>query len=400
MRFEFATATRIIFGAGSISETATHAQGMGSRVLLVVGKSARRAGKLIDSLTASGLPVKIFHVDHEPTIEMALAGVEAARKVGCDMVIGLGGGSALDAGKAISALLTNPGEPLDYLEVVGKGQPLVTAAAPFIALPTTAGTGAEVTRNAVLTAPLSSPHFPRSSAENGGCEGGVKVSLRSPLMLPRLAIVDPQLTYALPPEITASTGLDALAQLIEPFLSNAANPLTDALCREGIIRAARSLRKAYRNGTDPQAREDLALASLFGGLALANAKLGAVHGLAAPLGGMFTAPHGAICARLLPLVLETNLKALRERAPEAPTLARFDELARLLTGKPKARAEQGIEWLNRLVRALKISPLEKYGIQKADFPAIIAQAQQASSMKGNPLALTDNELGKILEQAS
>jgi len=384
MRFEFATAARILFGAGALNETAAAASQTGTRVLLVVGKSAQRAGRLIDNLTGSGLPVKLFHVEGEPTVETALAGVEAARRVGCDLVIGLGGGSALDAGKAIAALLTNPGEPLDYLEVVGRGQPLIQPPAPYIAIPTTAGTGAEVTRNAVLTVP----------------EKRVKVSLRSPLMLPRLAIIDPELTYGLPPDITASTGLDALTQLIEPFLSNAANPLTDSLCREGIRCAARSLRKACQNGADPQAREEMCLASLFSGLALANAKLGAVHGFAGPLGGMFpAAPHGALCARLLPFVFETNLAALQERAPDSPTLARFDEVARLLTGKPKARAADGIRWLKQIVETLKIPALKKYGIQESDFPVIIAQAHKASSMKGNPIALNEGELGKILEDA-
>lgn len=384
MRFEFATAARILFGAGTLTETAAAASETGTRVLLVVGKSARRAGRLIDNLTGSGLPVKLFHVEGEPTVETALAGVEAARRVGCDLVIGLGGGSALDAGKAIAALLTNPGEPLDYLEVVGRGRPLVQPPAPYIAIPTTAGTGAEVTRNAVLAVP----------------EKRVKVSLRSPLMLPRLAIIDPELTYGLPPNITASTGLDALTQLIEPFLSNAANPLTDSICREGIRRAARSLRKACQNGADPQAREEMCLASLFGGLALANAKLGAVHGFAGPLGGMFpAAPHGALCARLLPFVFETNLAALQERAPDSPTLARFDEVARLLTGKPKARAADGIRWLKQIVETLQIPALKKYGIQESDFPVIIAQAQKASSMKGNPIELSESELGNILAQA-
>lgn len=383
MRFEFATAARILFGAGMINETAAAASGMGTRALLVVGKSARRAGKLIDNLTGSGLPVRLFHAEGEPTVETALAGVESARKVGCDLVIGLGGGSALDAGKAIAALLTNPGEPLDYLEVVGKGQPLVQPPAPYIAIPTTAGTGAEVTRNAVLAVP----------------EKRVKVSLRSPLMLPRLAIVDPELTYNLPPDVTASTGLDALTQLIEPFLSNAANPLTDSLCREGIQRAARSLRAACENGADRQAREEMCLASLFGGLALANARLGAAHGFAGPLGGMFPAPHGAVCARLLPLVLAANLEALRQRAPDSPTLARFDEVARLLTGNANAAAADGIGWLDELVGALNIPPLSTYGIQTSDFPEIIAQAQKASSMKGNPIELNKGELAEILEKS-
>ena len=381
MRFEFATATRVIFGSGTLVEAAKEAHGLGRKALVVTGKTPERASKLIDNLTRQGLQVTLFSVPGEPTVDMALAGVEAARTANCDLVIGLGGGSVLDAGKAIAALLTNPGEALDYLEVVGKGQALTQAPAPYIAIPTTAGTGSEVTRNAVLAVP----------------EQQVKVSLRSPRMLPRLALVDPELTYGLDPATTATTGLDALTQLIEPFLSNAANPLTDALCRDGIRRAARSLRTAYENGDNPQAREDMALASLFGGLALANAKLGGVHGLAGPLGGRFPAPHGALCARLLPLALETNLRAMKERAPLAA--GRFAEVAQLLIGEANAQAAEGIAWLKELTAALKIPPLAAYGIKKADFPEIIAQAQKASSMQGNPIKLNEAELTTILEQA-
>ena len=261
-----------------------------------------------------------FHVSGEPTVEVIEAGLEQARDHHSELVISLGGGSVIDAGKAIAALLTNPGQIYDYLEVVGKGKPLTNPSVPYIAIPTTAGTGSEVTRNAVITV----------------ADQRVKVSLRSPSMLPRLAIVDPELAFGLPPEITAFTGLDALTQLIEPFLSNAANPMTDALCREGMRYAARSLRQAHDHGDDPEAREGMALASLFGGLALANAKLGAVHGFAGPIGGMFPAPHGAICARLLPLVVEGNLKAIRSRAAQASTLDRFIEMSRLLTGDQNA----------------------------------------------------------------
>jgi alcohol dehydrogenase class IV len=383
MRFEFATANRVIFGAGTIQEAATAVHGWGRRILLVVGKSTERASSLIKSLAEQDIQVTVFHIPGEPTVELALNGVRVAHRHGCDLVIGMGGGSALDAGKAISALMTNPGEALDYLEVVGRGQALVNLPAPYLAIPTTAGTGSEATRNAVLAVP----------------EKRVKVSLRSASMLPRLAIVDPELTYSLPPETTATTGLDALTQLIEPFLSNAANPVTDALCREGIRRAARSLRRAYQQGDDTQAREDLSLASLFGGVALANAKLGAVHGFAGPLGGMFPAPHGAICARLLPLVLKANLAALQTRVPRQETLQKFDEVAQMLTGETTAQAKDGILWLKELGDALNIPPLATYGIKKSDFPEIITQAQKASSMKGNPIELSDDELAAILEQA-
>ena len=247
------------------------------------------------------------------------------------MVIGLGGGSAIDTGKAIAALLTNPGDPLDYLEVIGRGQALQQTPLPYIAIPTTAGTGSEVTRNAVLA---SHEHH-------------VKVSLRSPLMLPRVAIVDPELTYSLPPAITASTGLDALTQLIEPYTCNSPNPMIDAICREGMQRAARSLKRAYQNGSDAAAREDMSIAALFGGMALANAKLGAVHGFAGPLGGLFPAPHGMICARLLPFVVEANVRALQMREPDSPVLKRYDEVAQLLTGRrPPGRVRRSRGCIN------------------------------------------------------
>ncbi len=401
MRFEVATANRIVFGPGTLSEAAPAARAFGQpgdgmspvrhpsgtrpagqRALVVVGKSAGRAEKLLEQLKTEGLTASIFHVPGEPTIEMVVAGTQQARAAGCEVVIGLGGGSALDTGKAIAALLTNPGDIYDYLEVVGKGQALVNTPAAFIAIPTTSGTGSEVTRNSVLTAP----------------EARVKVSLRSALMLPRLAIVDPELTYGLPPDVTAASGMDALTQLLEPFLSNAANPISDGFSREGLARIARALRLAYADD-DHQAREDMALASLLGGLALANARLGAVHAFAGPIGGMFPAPHGALCARLLPVIMEINLKALNEREPLSPQLERFAEAARILTGNPGARAEDGIGWIKELCETFKISPLAAYGIKASDFPAITAQAKKANSMKGNPVALTDGELNGILETA-
>ncbi len=383
MRFEFATATRILFGAGTLREVGPAAAAMGRRVLVVIGKSAERAAPLLALLDEQVLEAVTFSVAGEPTTETARAGVERAREAACEMVIGFGGGSVIDASKAIAALLTNGGVPLDYLEVIGRGQPLTQPAAPCIAIPTTAGTGAEVTRNAVLRSP----------------EHRVKVSLRSPLMLPRLALVDPELTYSMPPPVTASTGLDALTQVLEPYVSSRSNPLTDALCREGLRRAARSLRRAYADGGDRAAREDMALVSLFGGLALANAGLGAVHGFAGPLGGMFPAPHGAVCARLLPYVMETNVRALQAREPDSEALRRYDEVAQLLTGRAEATASDGVAWVQELCRALQVPPLSEYGMTRSDIPTLVEKGAQASSMKGNPLPLTEDEMAAILAQA-
>jgi len=383
MQFEFATANRIVFGAGTRRQAAPAAAQLGNRALVVTGVGGDSAEELLAELAQAGVATTRFVVSGEPTTAVVQDGVAQARAAGCDLVIGLGGGSALDTGKAIAALLTNGGEPLDYLEVVGRGQPLTRPSAPLIALPTTAGTGAEVTRNAVLAVP----------------ERRVKVSLRSPGMLPTLAIVDPELTYSLPPDLTASTGLDALTQVLEPFVSSRANPLTDGICREGLQRAARSLRRACTNGADAEARSDMALASLFGGVALANAGLGAVHGFAGVIGGMFPAPHGAVCACLLPYVMAANLRALQAHAPQHPALGRYKEIGQILTGAPSAGAAAGVSWVQELCAALAMPQLGAFGVTRNDFAAIVAQAQQASSMKANPLPLTDEALTAVLEQA-
>ncbi len=384
MRFEFATATRIIFGQGTLTEVAPIAASIGHRAFIVTGSATEHVATLSEQLKSQNIDVIVFGISGEPSTETVQAGMQSAREHDCDMIIGLGGGSAIDTGKAIAALLANPGDPFDYLEVIGRGQALQQTPLPYIAIPTTAGTGSEVTRNAVLA---SHEHH-------------VKVSLRSPLMLPRVAIVDPELTYSLPPAITASTGLDALTQLIEPYTCNAPNPLVDAICREGMQRAARSLKQAYQHGSDAAAREDMSIAALFGGLALANAKLGAVHGFAGPLGGLFPAPHGMICARLLPFVVEANVRALQMREPNSPALQRYDEVAQLLRGRSSAGASEAIEWLHQLCTDLDVAPLSQFGFTANDIPMVVAQAQKASSMKGNPLVLTDEELQRILAQAA
>jgi alcohol dehydrogenase class IV len=313
----------------------------------------------------------------------ALAAVELGRANGVELVVACGGGSVIDLGKAAAALLTNLQDPFEYLEVVGRGLPLVRPALPVVALPTTAGTGAEVTKNAVLASP----------------EHQVKASLRHDSMLPAVAIVDPELTLSVPAAVTAATGLDALTQCLEPFVSCLSNPLTDAIALEGLRRGARALPLAFRNGSDLAAREDMALCSLFGGLSLANAKLGAVHGFAAPIGGQFDAPHGAVCARLLPPVMRANIAALRERQPKSPLLARFDVVAQALTGQPQAKAADGIAFVQALADELAIPGLASYGVTAANIPDLVTKAAAASSMKGNPLPLTPAELSAILEQA-
>lgn len=378
--FEFATAHRIVFGAGVVSQLPRLAQQTGaSSVLMVAGANPQRVHAQLDALVQAGLHCEVFSVRGEPSVDDVRLGAAAGQ--GCQAVVALGGGSVLDAGKAIAAMLANGGDPLDYLEVVGRGAPLAKPSLPLIAVPTTAGTGSEVTRNAVLGVP----------------EAGVKASMRSAGMLPWVALVDPDLLASLPPEVLRSSGLDAFAQNIEPFLSLAANPLTDALARDGIRRSARTLRGAYLHGPDAAAREDLALASLFGGISLANAGLGVVHGFAAPLGGMFNAPHGAVCAALLAASLEINHLALRQRAPDHPSVARLAELGALLQTEPTAEA--AVAWVARLCADLEVPGLAAYGLTVSDLPSVVAKAQNASSMKKNPLVLTEAELTEILHRS-
>ncbi len=440
MRFTFATASRILFGPGTLAQIGGLARELGTRALVVTGRSPERARVLFRALDAAGISHTGLAVGGEPTVDLVRDGIGLARAAACDVVLGFGGGSAIDAAKAIAAMLGNDGDLFDHLEVVGRAQPLTRASVPWIAIPTTAGTGSEVTSNAVLASP----------------EHHVKVSLRSPLMLARVALVDPELTYALPPAVTASSGLDALTQLIEPFTSSRATPITDAVCREGLARASRALRRAYEGAAeaatvamagagavdapaasgspaasdspeasdapaaadtptgagatvsdeawspDPamrSAREEMSLAALLGGLALANAGLGAAHGFAAPIGGAFPAPHGAVCGRLLPAVVAVNVRALRERAPGSDALSRYDEVGRIVTGRPAATAADAISWLTDLVAALDVPGLAAYGIRSADIPALVDAAAKASSMQANPIRLAPDELVEILERS-
>jgi alcohol dehydrogenase class IV len=381
--FEFLSAGRIVFGSGVAQSLAERARKLGTRALWVTGKNRGRVAELEAQLRQAGIALEAVSVTHEPSVEDAALAVQAGLRGGVQLVVACGGGSVIDLGKAAAALLTNPRDPYEFLEVVGRGQPLDVAALPLIAVPTTAGTGAEVTKNAVLA----------SSREH------VKASLRHDSMLPAIALVDPALTLSLPAAVTASTGLDALTQCLEPFVSCQHNPLTDALALEGLRRGARSLERAFRDGSDLAAREDMALCSLFGGLALANAKLGAVHGFAAPIGGQFAAPHGAVCARLLPLVMQINVAALQARAPESPLLQRFEQLARVLTGSPRASVPDAILFVDELARKLAVPGLASYGMKTGDIPSLAAKAAVASSMKGNPITLTHAELCQILERA-
>lgn len=383
MNFDFATAQRILFGNGKVHEVTRLAADFGRQAFVVRGMHAANVDELITDLHAAGLDTTSFYVRREPDIQMIETAVQAAREMHADVIIAIGGGSVLDVGKAVAALLRNDRPILDYLEVVGQGLALTQPVLPVIAVPTTAGTGSEVTRNAVISVP----------------EKRVKVSLRSPAMLPRVAVIDPQLALGLPAGVTASSGMDALTQVLEPFVSRKANPLTDLFCREGLQRVAGNLQTAYDHGDDLAAREGMAWASLLGGLGLANAGLGAVHGFAGPLGGLYDAPHGALCAALLAPVVRINSEALLQRQPDHPAFARYAEIARILTANPAAGSEDGIRWLEELAQTLHIDRLSAFGITRRDFPLIIEKAAASSSMKGNPVDLTFDELLKILEMA-
>ncbi|MFT3828242.1 MAG: iron-containing alcohol dehydrogenase [Opitutaceae bacterium] len=382
-RFEFATAQRVVFGPGSRAELPVIVAAFGRRVFWVGGANPRRHAQLLTAVGAGAERLETFSVSGEPTVDLVEEGARQLRALGGDVVVAVGGGSAIDAGKAIAALAANPGEALDYLEVVGRGRTLPQASLPFIAVPTTAGTGAEATRNAVLAVPAAR----------------VKVSLRSAAMLPRVALVDPELALDLSAGVTATTGMDALTQLIEPYLSCRANPLTDALCRDGIGRVARALPKAVDEPGNLAARADLALGALQSGMALANAGLGAVHGIAGPLGGMYVAPHGAVCAALLAPVLRANLDALRSRAPQHRAIARLAEIACWLTGDGSAEADAAPRACDELARRLAIPPLHHWGVRASDVPELVAKAAGASSMKGNPIPLTGAELAVAIEAA-
>lgn len=383
MGFEYASPNRIFFGEGMFSKAGAISSEFGKRALIVTGSGSVSLNGLLINLQAVDVSGFIFRVENEPDIPMILAGIEHAKANQCDFIIGFGGGSVLDTAKAIAAMLTNPGELMDYLEVVGEGREIPYPAAPMLAIPTTAGPGTEVTRNAVILSP----------------EHQVKVSMRSYKMIPTVAIIDPALTHTMPPEVTANTGMDALTQVIEGYVSKRANPMTDVVCREGILRGARSLIRAYENGNDKTAREDMCYTSLFGGLAVANGGLGAVHGFAGPIGGMFKIPHGVICASLLPFVMKYNVKISDNSQENGQMQSRYRNIARWVTGNSQATIDDGVAWIKELALALDIPGLSALGIDRNDFDLIVEKSKASSSMQKNPIDLDEATLLKILSEA-
>lgn len=384
MNYSFFTSPAILFGAGIRHEALERLTSLGKRPFVVTGGPKPEADTFLEELRKHLPGAFMYRVPSgEPSIPLVNQALSEAKRHRCDSVIAVGGGSVIDTGKAVAALLTNGDDCLEFLEVVGRGKALQRPPVPMAALPTTAGTGTEVTKNAVISSP----------------EHNVKVSMRSEMMIPRLAVVDPELCLSMPPSVTAHTGLDALTQLLEAFVTRKRNPLTDGICREGIHRAARSLSRAFEDGSNIEARTDMSWASLFGGMALANAGLGAVHGFAGPMGGMYHLSHGLICACLLPHVFDANLKALSSRDNDRDLLDRFADLAVLLTGPGAANPEAALSWIHAACTRLGIPRLSDLDIPRADFPDIARKAMNSSSMKGNPVDLLEEDLLDILERA-
>ncbi|KPL81060.1 hypothetical protein ADN00_00570 [Ornatilinea apprima] len=383
MNFSLLTPAKIIFGDGSADQIAPILKSWDSPVLFVTSAYHPSLSYVKELLSTAGVEYYVESVHGEPTMRKIEELTKFAKEHHCGAVLAMGGGSVLDSGKAVSAMINNPGNILDYLEVVGAGKPLQNPTVNMLAVPTTAGTGSEVTKNAVIL--VEDKH--------------VKVSLRSDWMVPTIALIDPLLTISLPPEITASTGMDALTQVIEPYVSCKANAMTDLFCEAGIQAASQSLLAAYQNGGDLEARRKMAWTSLLGGLSLANAGLGAVHGFAAVLGGMYDAPHGSICARLLPIVFETNAWVLEEAGNQQLFLKRFTQVARWLTGNESATIQDGVNFLGSLADAMSIPYLSEFGVCSEDISEIVEKSRKASSMKGNPIVLKDHVLTEIMVRA-
>lgn len=377
MSFSILQPGRILFGRGVAAQAAGLVRGFGSRVLLVQGARGERADWLAEGLAGQGGVVTRLSCGAEPSLPMLMSALALGRAAAPDVVVGLGGGAVLDLAKALAALIPATVDPMDHLEVVGKGLPLTADPIPFVALPTTSGTGAEVTKNAVIGLP----------------DHGRKVSLRDDRMIARVAIIDPALTDHCPRAVTLASGLDALTQVIEPYVSCKATPYTDAITLPAIAPGLSALMRLM-TGEEAAARDALAWTSLVGGLALANAGLGAVHGFAGVIGGTTGAAHGAICGALLGPVLAMN----RART-EGAARARIDQVCAILgdgLGVPAADAPQA---LTAWARAAGLPRLADLGLDPATHPAVAEASQTASSMKGNPVALSVQDLTAVLDQA-
>ena len=389
--FSVSRLPRIVFGVGTFMQLPGILSGYGKRVLIVTGgKSLRQSGnwaRLLDGLKSAGLTWDEMKVEGEPSPEHVDKSVAAFRDKKIDVVLGIGGGSALDAAKAIAGLLPRGNSVLDHLEGVGREIPYVGPATPFIAVPTTAGTGSEATKNAVL-----SMHGP----------DGYKKSFRDEALVAQVALVDPDLLATCPPEVIAANGMDAFTQLLESFVSARANPFTDALAWSGMQAVHEGFFAAWQGGDSSEAkqgRERMAYAALLSGITLAQAGLGSVHGLASPLGAHFPIPHGVVCGTLVAVATEMNIRALRERTPESPALEKYAKVGELLSENfPRNRQEAWdalIATLNAWTESLHIPVLGSYGVREEHVSKIVA-GSRGSSMKTNPILLTDEEIAQVL----
>ncbi len=383
--FSIARLPRIEFGSGSLAGLPQIAAGYGKRLLLVSGTrsflDSPHAASLFQQLRQRGCSWEILKLAVEPAPTFIDASVAALRHENFDCVIGIGGGSALDAAKAIAGLLKTGNSVLDHLEGVGPELPYSGPSTPFIAVPTTAGTGAEATKNAVLSV-----------------AGQFKKSFRDEKLVAQWAIVDPDLLASCPPPLIAANGMDAFTQLLEAFVSTRANPLTDALARSGIMAVKDALLSLYREQS-AAAREKMAYASLMSGICLAQTGLGSVHGLAAPLGALFPIPHGIACGTLVATATAANIAALKARDPDSPALPKYAEVGRRFAMQKGLNGDDARAWLVDTLRdweqALALPRLSRCRVTTADFPRIVANSR-GSSMKTNPVVLTDNEIAAII----
>lgn len=394
--FQFATAAKIVFGCGTSSQLGQLVKDLNATSIFLMhykrlpltseptgAKGLFDLASIKENILAAvpSATIATHVISGEPTLEVLLDALRKATEARAELIVAYGGGSVIDTAKAVAGLAANGGDPLDYLEVVGRGKPLAKPALPVIAIPTTSGTGSEVTKNAVICC------VPQK----------VKVSMRADSLLPRVALVDPLLTVKCPFEVTRNSGLDALTQCIEPYVSCKHNPITDALCREGIRRAARSIVVACSEPGCVAAREDMALASLIGGISLANAKLGLVHGFAGPLGGMLpNAPHGYLCAVFLAPVIAANIAAIRAEDEKDERLERFGEVARIATGRMDATADDLAPWVADVCKTLKVQPLREFGFKEEMIPELVKKVGNAGSTKGNPIVIPPEGLENII----
>jgi alcohol dehydrogenase class IV len=386
--FSLSRLPRIEFGSGSLAKLPGIVRGFGTRALLVTGASSLKESRswtgLSDGLNAVNISWLDVAVPGEPSPQMVDDAVRTLGGEGIEVVVGIGGGSALDAAKAIAGLLKPGNSVMDHLEGVGPELPYAGPATPFIAVPTTAGTGSEATKNAVLS--VQGP-------------GGFKKSFRDERLMAEYAVIDPDLLATCPAGVIAANGMDAFTQLLESFVSSRAAPLTDSLAWGGMKAARDGLLSFYRDAGDSRARERMAYAALVSGITLAQVGLGSVHGLAAPLGAFFPVPHGVACGTLVAMATRVNIEALRAHNPRHPALEKYAQAGRLLSRQGQLNQEDAhaalVDTLDSWTRELKLPALAHYGVTAADIPRLVANSR-GSSMKTNPVVLEDAEIAAIL----